>query len=133
MNKALISSLFFIALTTLLTSCSSSKEEEPVNCTDEFVSIIVKLVDKDNAPFSLSSYKVFVGDEDITSKVNCGYGIVGYYPIAHDSMQPQLEGKESIFTFIGYLSDKEILRKNITIGAGQCHIYCKENLTFTIE
>lgn len=130
MKKALILSILTILF---ISSCSSSKDEEPVHCTEEYVSITVKLVDKDDTPFALSNYKVFIEDEDITSKVNYSSGIVGFYPIAYDSMQPELEGKEAVFTFIGYVSGEEVIRKDITIGANKCHIYCVENLTFTIE
>jgi hypothetical protein len=132
-TAALLTSLLIL----LSFSCNDSdRNEDLVNCTEEFVTITVKLSDENKEPVTLDSYKVFLGNEDITPDLgnfsHSSWGQYGYHPIIDDGMQSRFEGKEVGITFIGYLSEQEVIRKDITVGAGVCHVYCNDKLSFTI-
>jgi len=135
MKKA-IAALLTSLLILLSFSCSNDKDEDFVACSDQFVIITVNLSNENKEPVTLDSYKVFLGNEDITPDSeeysHQYWGQYGYHPIIDDGMQSKLEGKEAGITFVGYLSEQEVIRKDITIGANKCHVYCNDNLSFTL-
>jgi len=120
-------------------ACSSKDEDEAVICTCEYVTISVKLLDQNKEPVILDNSKVLLNNKDITSiihpngKDNPLWGQSGNYDLIDDSMQEQLEGKSATATFIGYLSGKEVFKKDIIVTADACHVYCGENLSFSIN
>ena len=113
-----------VSIVTLLSLTQCNKEKA---CTYDFRLITISLTYDDGQPVFLDSCTVFwknenrylrtasfSRDELINSK--------GYYSIVDDNMQEELEGREEIMHFTGFLNNEIICEKDVLVGADHCHI-----------
>lgn len=114
----------------IIFSCSETKtivEDNQCNkidivCTENFITISIEIVDSNDNPVTLDSFKVIQKNtgKDISNNANL-YN--NYYPIVDDSYQHQLENKEQTFIFMGFKDNKEVVKETYVIAADCCHIY----------
>jgi hypothetical protein len=108
---------FMITIVGFLFSCTSEKDDE-INCTEEFVFILVKVTGGQLDDF----YTVRKANAD-TIRFDYGeYPVSGWYPVLDDSFQPLLEDKKEDFHFTGLINGEVVIDQRYEIGADKCHI-----------
>lgn len=118
--------LLLVACMLTFTQCSNDDEKE-VMCTAVFESISLKLTYPNGEPVLLDSYTVFWESEDrFLEKDETAWREArpyGSYLIVNDFMQEELEGKEEVMFFKGYLNNELVYERELFVGANRCHVY----------
>lgn len=126
--------LTMVYMAFFILACSKdnkkSKENCGVNtvCTQNYVTIGVTIEDTSSVKIVLDSYKVI----DITTKEDLtipysreefeNYRDTGYYPIFSDAYRVQYQNSKVTISFIGYISDNEVVTEEFIVGADCCHV-----------
>ena len=120
--------LVLMAGVLIWAQCDGRQEsDEPINCTHQFVTIGLKLKYSDGQPVLLDSCKVFWKSKNriLEQNLSCNefriYGGFGY-GIVNDNMKNELENKQEIMHFTGYLNDEIIHQQDVLVGADACHV-----------
>jgi hypothetical protein len=133
----LLASVTIVASLTF-TQCDATKGDDEINCTKQFESIGLLLKYSDGEPVLLDSTKVFWISQNRYLEQNSYWWEIarqwGNYIIVDDLMQKELQGKEEVMRFTGYLNDKIIVERDMLVGANYCHIEYlgTESLTIVI-
>jgi hypothetical protein len=126
--------LFLPLILLLLFSCSKSDDKScscsDAPCTDQFVSIVVKIIDKSGNPVSLDyyrTYKALSGYEiDIQSKKSSWEDSIGKargsYVVVNDAQSEIIDVCGELFMFIGKKDGKIIVKENYVIRNDCCHV-----------
>jgi hypothetical protein len=122
-------SIIIMLATLFLYGCNDMKEErrgcEGVNCTAIYKSISLLLNYPDGQPVLLDSAKVFWVSENRyleQSPLNESINMRGYYPVVDDGMRRELQNKQEIMHFTGYLNGVIICERDVLVGADCCHV-----------
>ena len=112
-----------------LTQCDGNKEsdgDEPVICTEVFMTIGLTLKYPDGQAVLLDSCKVFWKSENRFLEQDKTFWnearVYGNYTIVNDMMQEELKNKREIMKFTGYLNDEIIHEQEVLVGADRCHV-----------
>ena len=96
-------------------------------CTDEYASVLLKLEYPDGQPVILDEGKVFWVSEN--RYLGNGSGSLyeprssgSYYLIVNDGMRSELENRQEIMRFTGYLKGEVVCERNILVSADCCHV-----------
>ena len=121
--------IFLLFTTLLATSCSDNKMDNDksdcnlidIVCTEEFRSITLEIVDINDNPVILDSFKTTREDtgEEIESNENLHQN---FYPIINDNYQNEIAQKEINLKFTGFINNIEVLSTNYVVSADCCHI-----------
>lgn len=112
----------------MLTSiqCNKGKGCEDVLCTEIFISIPLKLEYPDSQPVLLDSSKVFWVSKNHFLEQNLvswdESRVWGGYIIVDDGMRKELENKQEVMHFTGYLNDEIVCERDVLVGADCCHV-----------
>ena len=134
MKKVILIAAILATILLTLTQCNKDKI-----CTADFRSVTLTLKYSDEQPVLLDSLTVFWESENryIRQESISWEGVPpnGDYLIVDDGMQKELEGEKETMRFTGFLDDKVIFKKDILVGADQCHVKYlgKESLVQTIN
>ncbi len=117
-----------IAIVLLVVACSENKEKEPVLCTEEYVTLTVKVKDTKGNPIALDKIEVVRQDteKNITKRVVGEWELhqkFGAYPFYSDYFTHQDKGKNITINFKGYIGDSEVINTNILVSADDCHVF----------
>ena len=114
----------------LLFSCNCNCESDCANvaCTEQFVMIMVNIVDSYQNPVILDNYTVIDIDNniDLTDDLYANYQTSlddGTYPLFDDSFQQDYQNQEIDLQFIGYIDNQEVVNEFYSMGADCCHVY----------
>jgi len=126
--------LTMVYLAFFILACSKDNEKskddcgENTVCTQNYVTIGVTIEDTSSVKIVLDSYKVI----DITTKEDLtipyskeefeNYRETGYYPIFSDAYRVQYQNSKTTISFIGYISDNEVVTEEFIVGADCCHV-----------
>ena len=129
------------ALFFMISGCgkSDNKACEDVVCTDVYISIPLKLKYPDDQPVLLDSSKVFWVSENRYLEQNLiswnEARAWGSYIIVSDGMRKELQGKEEIMRFTGYMNGNIVCERDVLVGANCCHVayYGTEPLSQVIQ
>ena len=120
--------LILFCLIFLFAGCKDEKPDQLLICSEQYVTITIKVRDIQNAPVALESFKVTrtADQSDVTIKVDpADYAIMqkqGIYPIANDSSKRQLDNKNVEVVFTGMVGGKVVVNQKYTIGTDKCHV-----------
>ena len=121
MKKAFV----FIFCCFWLFSCENQPADE-ILCTEQFVTISLKVVDEDETPVALDSIKVKWGSQDITrQQLPEDFAMAqkaGSYAIVTDRLRGFLTGVEAQVIFTGYIGEEEVINEPFLVSANQCHV-----------
>ncbi|MDR0334028.1 MAG: hypothetical protein LBI15_11280 [Dysgonamonadaceae bacterium] len=113
--------------------------DSEIFCTDQFEFIGLLLRYPNGEPVLLDSTKVFwVSQNKYLEQNKFWWGEArkwGNYIIVDDLMRKELQGKEEIMRFTGYLNNKIVIEREVLVGANYCHVEYlgTESLTQVIE
>jgi len=135
-----IMKILIAAILTVIQSCEAKGGDEgngceDVNCTKVFEHISLKLAYPNGQPVLLDSSKVFRVNENRyleQDPVSWNEGRVwGIYTVVNDGMRKELQNKEEIMRFTGYLNGEIVCERDVLVGADCCHVNYlgKESLT----
>ena len=116
----------------------SDKSDEFVLCTDVLVTIGILLKYPDGQPVLLDSSRVFWVSKNRYLEQNLVLWnearAWGSYSIVHDGMRKELQNKEEIMHFTGYLNNEIVHEQDVLVGADACHVKYlgTESLSHTI-
>jgi len=126
--------LTMVYMAFFILACSKDNEKSKENCgvntvcTQNYVPIGVTIEDTSSVKIVLDSYKVI----DITTKEDLtipysreefeNYRDTGYYPIFSDAYRVQYQNSKVTISFIGYISDNEVVTEEFIVGADCCHV-----------
>jgi hypothetical protein len=119
-----------IIAAVMLTSfqCSEKDERkcEDVLCTMVFMSIPLKLEYPNGQPVLLDSSKVFWVNKNCYLEKELAMWnearIWGSYAIVDDGMRKELENKQEVIRFTGYLNNEIVCERDVLVGADCCHV-----------
>ena len=124
-----------MAIVLILTQCHGYSVVEPVetpceeniSCKTVFVLIPLQLKYNDGQLVLLDSSTVFwVSQNRFLDQDSVLWNLAartwGYYYIVDDDMQKELENKEEIMRFTGYLNGEIVCERNLLVGADCCHV-----------
>jgi len=112
-------------------SCDKTVQQscESVACTEIFMSVSVKVMDRDGNPVALDSFKItrLPDNEDLTREYDDhawnAFGQYGTYPIANDADDSRLPRHTDItLKFQGYIDGNEVVNADYVITFDCCHI-----------
>ncbi len=126
--------LTMVYMSFFIAACSNdiekSKEDcgENTFCTENYVTIGVTIKDNSGVKIVLDSYKVIdmATKEDLTLPYSNeefeNYRNTGYYPIFSDAYRVQYQNSKTTISFIGYISENEVITEEFIVGADCCHV-----------
>lgn len=128
-----LSKILLLLFSPFLFQCSDPDDQPPqdckdVLCTDQYVSLSVSVVDKNNSPIPLDSYTVFSFEKNkfITPEYTQEHFnlMVTYnsYTIFTDRFAQEYQNRTTQIRFAGQVKGKEVAASNFTVGANCCHV-----------
>ena len=117
--KATILSL---ALLLFLGACNDDDCNNTA-CTEDFRSVVVRVVDQSGAPVDLDRTESALEDGTLLV-VNTGNPpeFENAYTVANDSHMDDLPGSNNLVTFRGWIDDVEVVNQEFVITRDCCHI-----------
>lgn len=121
--------IFLLFTILLVTACSDNKLNNDnsdcnlidIVCTEEFRSITLEIVDINDNPVILDSFKTT--REDTGEEIESGENFhQNFYPIINDNYQNEIAQKEINLKFTGFINNIEVLSTNYVVSADCCHI-----------
>ena len=99
---------------------------EDVVCTEIFMHISLKLEYPNEQPVLLDSSKVFwISENRFLEQNTVSWNearVWGSYLIVNDLMRKELQGKEEIMHFTGYLNGEIVCERDVPVSADCCHV-----------
>jgi len=128
MNKIIFRVLFIFVL---IGCCDNNLDCIGVACTEEYVTLIVTIIDSEYNPIELDSYKVVLIDtfQDITINESDWMKNLGIYPLFSDSYTNDYLNDSVEINFMGYINNKIVVNENYIVGADCCHVHLIEGQT----
>lgn len=127
-----IQKIVSILILLLVGACQENEEgtlpcDEDVLCTMNFVTISLKLTDKNGDPVALDEYysKNLENRKTYNFQDNEGDKMrrkSGRYPILTDSQNEDLSFNGTSIKFVGYINNEQVFSDIFIIGRGCCHI-----------
>jgi hypothetical protein len=126
--------LTIVYLAFFIAACSNHNEisiedcDENTFCTENYVTIGITIKDNSGVKIVLDSYKVIdmATKEDLTLPYSNeefeNYRNTGYYPIFSDAYRVQYQNSKATISFIGYISENEVITDEFIVGADCCHV-----------
>jgi hypothetical protein len=115
-----------LAVTLTFIQCGGETGCEDAMCESIFIGIGVQLEYPDGQPVFLDSSTVFWKSKNIFLDQSAGFGneprMRGSYTIVTDLMRKDLEGKQEIMHFTGYLNGEIVLERDVLVGANCCNV-----------
>lgn len=115
-----------IAVMLIFTQCNDEEDCKDALCTDVLMTIPLKLQSADGQPVLLDSTKVFwVNENRYLEQDPITWNearLWGSYRIVNDEMRKELQHKEEIMHFTGYLHGTVIYECDVLVGADCCHV-----------
>lgn len=125
----LLVAILLSAILIFLQSCDAIGQDdgcESALCTKDYQYISIKLVYPDDQPVLLDSSKVFwVSQNRYLEQNTVSWNeahVYGNYPIVNDGMQKELQNKEEMMCFTGYLKGEIVCKRDLLVGADCCHV-----------
>ena len=123
--------VFIIPIAFLFFGCKHDTNDNcfQVACTEQFVTIVVTIIDQDDNPAALDGFEVLVIESgiDITRQLSDAEFQSaqqnGMYPLFGDELQNMFENQELDLTFKGVIAGQEIVNRNFSVGADCCHVF----------
>ncbi|MFD2518299.1 hypothetical protein [Salinimicrobium flavum] len=133
--------LLFLCLVFLFQSCSEKDNEKCDGaCTEEYRTIIVKIVDSEDQPVALDSFKVvnLKNGRDLTIQVEeevlQSIRERGSYPLFSDKYVQEYIQQQLDINFTGLIEGEEVVSEDYKVGADCCHVYhISGDLELTLE
>ena len=137
-----------MAVMLILTQCNADSETgqptqeidpNDILCTEVFMTVPIKLVFPDGQPVLLDSSKVFwISQNRYLEQNSVSWNearLWGIYAIVDDRMQKELENRQEMMHFTGYLNSEIICERDVLVGADKCHVIYlgAESLTLIIQ
>jgi len=97
-----------------------------IPCTEMLVHILLKFEYPNGQPVLLDSSKVFWVSQNQFLKQNIASWndsrVYGCYLIVNDVMRKELENRQEIMHFTGYLNGEIVCERDVLVGADRCHV-----------
>ena len=122
-----------------LSNSFDDNECKDMLCTEIYMSIPLKLGYSDDQPVLLDSSKIFWVNKNRYLEQNLvSWNEArewGSYLIVSDGMRKELQNKEEVMHFTGYLNGKIVCERDVLVGADCCHVtyYGTGSLTQIIQ
>lgn len=121
--------LLFSILTLAISSCIKTDECKDVVCTEVFKSITIKIIDSQNLPVLLDSYKTIKDSNNETFTIADSFSGDGIYTIIDDSHKHKTATSGSTFIFEGTKNNVVVVSEEFVITKDCCHISLKSGKT----
>jgi hypothetical protein len=124
-------SFYFLFLIVILSSSCQQEEdnncEEPVACTEIFVTIDLEVTNQAGEAVELDNAYTFIDSRskiefEITDQMRSS----GIYPVANDLNITEFDFEGTIVIFVGEKDGKNVVEHQMTIGKDCCHIQLVE-------
>tara|TARA_R110000868_G_scaffold301654_1_gene562070 strand:+ start:13915 stop:14343 length:429 start_codon:yes stop_codon:yes gene_type:complete len=124
----------------LILNCNSKSGEDTLDClnvacTEEYRTIAISVIDKEDKVVALTDFKVVIvsNSEDITlDTTSSEYEWMvknGNYPLFSDKYSMEYKNKELEINFKGYIEGRLVVDYDYTVGADCCHVSLIEGET----
>ncbi|NJW52460.1 hypothetical protein [Salinimicrobium oceani] len=110
-------------------SCDIRDKECDGICTEEYRTIVVKIVDTEGDPVALDDFQVFIAgtNREITITPDAQtFALMqqhGSYPLFSDKFVPEFAQQQLDLVFTGILDGQEIVSEAYKVGADCCHVF----------
>jgi hypothetical protein len=104
--------------------------EEPVSCTEIFVTIDLEITNQDQEAVPLDNAYTFIDSRNkIELEITDQMRTSGIYPVATDSNISEFDFEGTTVIFVGEKDGKNLVEHQLVIGKDCCHIQLVEGET----